>query len=315
MQLDEKKMENRNHKDSLFIDLFCKDKLVGKKNFISLYNALHNTNLDLEHTKLEEVNIENVLYMALSNDIAMLVDNRLVVLVEHQSTINENMPLRLLEYVSRIYEQLVPSEDRYEKKMIKIPYPEFFVFYNGTEDYPVETELKLSDAFIFPDEKYNVKNKDFSLEIKVRIVNINSDKNSPILKQCKKLEEYSLLIDYIRESKKENPKAPLEQAINKALQNGVLSEYLKRKSTEVRNMLIAEYSYETDIKVQRREAYREGLAEGIEQGISQGAEQTKIETAKKLLKDNLPIEQIAKYTDLPLEKVQELTKEIEVIEK
>ena len=76
-------------------------------------------------------------------------------------------------------------------------------------------------------------------------------------------------------------------------------------------MLIAEYSYETDIKVQRREAYREGLAEGIEQG----AERNKIETAKKLLKDNLPIEQITKYTNLPLEKVQELTKEIEVIEK
>ena len=303
-------MENRNHKDSLFIDLFCKDKLVGKKNFISLYNALHNTNLDLEHTKLEEVNIENVLYMALSNDIAMLVDNRLVVLVEHQSTINENMPLRLLEYVSRIYEQLVPSEDRYEKKMIKIPYPEFFVFYNGTEDYPVETELRLSDAFIFPDEKYNIKNKDFSLEIKVRIVNINSDKQSPILKQCKKLEEYSLLIDYIRESKKQNPKAPLEQAINKALQNGVLSEYLKRKSTEIKNMLIAEYSYETDIKVQRREAYREGLAEGIEQGIEQNAKQKAIETAKKFLQEGLPVEQIARCTDLPLEKVQELKQNI-----
>ena len=300
-------MENRNHKDSLFIDLFCKDK-DGKQ------NALHNTNLDLSTTTVQEVNIENVLYMALSNDIAMLVDNRLVVLVEHQSTINENMPLRLLEYISRIYEQLVPSEDRYEKKMIKIPYPEFFVFYNGTEDYPVETELRLSDAFIFPDEKYNIKNKDFSLEIKVRIVNINSDKNSPILKQCKKLEEYSLLIDYIRESKKENPKAPLEQAINKALQNGVLSEYLKRKSTEVRNMLIAEYSYETDIKVQRREAYREGLAEGIEQGISQGieqgAEQTKIETAKKFLKEGLPVEQIARCTDLSLEKVNQLKQQI-----
>ena len=79
-------------------------------------------------------------------------------------------------------------------------------------------------------------------------------------------------------------------------------------------MLIAEYSYETDIKVQRREAYREGLAEGIEQGIErgiqqgieQGAEKTKIETAKKLLIDNLPIEQIARCTALPLEKVQEL---------
>ena len=308
-----KKMENRNHKDSLFIDLFCKDK-EGKQNFISLYNALHNTNLDLATTTVQEVNIENVLYMALSNDIAMLVDNKLVVLVEHQSTINENMPLRLLEYVSRIYEQLVPSEDRYEKKMIKIPYPEFFVFYNGTEDYPVESELRLSDAFIFPDEKYNIKNKDFSLEIKVRIVNINTDKNNPILKQCKKLEEYSLLIDYIRESKKENPKAPLEQAINKALQNGVLSEYLKRKSTEVRNMLIAEYSYETDIKVQRREAYREGLAEGIEQGIEQGfeqgAEQKAIETAKNMIHKNIPLETIAECTELPLEKVNQLKQQI-----
>ena len=38
------------------------------------------------------------------------MDDRLIVLVEHQSTINENMPLRLLEYVSRIYEQIVPSE-------------------------------------------------------------------------------------------------------------------------------------------------------------------------------------------------------------
>ena len=303
MQLDEKKMENRNHKDSLFIDLFCKDK-EGKQNFISLYNALHNTNLDLATTTVQEVNIENVLYMALSNDIAMLVDNRLVVLVEHQSTINENMPLRLLEYVSRIYEQLVPSEDRYEKKMIKIPYPEFFVFYNGTEDYPVETELRLSDAFIFPDEKYNIKNKDFSLEIKVRIVNINSDKQSPILKQCKKLEEYSLLIDYIRESKKQNPKAPLEQAINKALQNGVLSEYLKRKSTEVRNMLIAEYSYETDIKVQRREAYREGLAEGIEQKA--------IETAKNMILQSVgTLDQISSITGLSVEDISKLKEELE----
>ena len=83
-------------------------------------------------------------------------------------------------------------------------------------------------------------------------------------------------------------------------------------------MLIAEYSYETDIKVQRREAYREGLAEGIEQGIEQGiqqgieqgiergAEQKAIETAKNFLKEGLSVEQIARCTELPLEKVQEL---------
>ncbi len=81
-------------------------------------------------------------------------------------------------------------------------------------------------------------------------------------------------------------------------------------------MLIAEYSYETDIKVQRREAYREGLAEGIEQGIEQGfekgAEKTKIETAKKFLQEGLPVEQIARCTDLPLEKVNQLKQQIKV---
>ena len=69
-------------------------------------------------------------------------------------------------------------------------------------------------------------------------------------------------------------------------------------------MLIAEYSYETDIKVQRREAYREGLAEGIEQG----AEQKAIETAKNMIHKNIPLETIAECTVLPLEKVQELAK-------
>jgi len=79
-------------------------------------------------------------------------------------------------------------------------------------------------------------------------------------------------------------------------------------------MLIAEYSYETDIKVQRREAYREGLAEGIEQGIQQGieqgieqgAEQKAIETAKNMIHKNIPLETIAECTALSLEKVQEL---------
>ena len=290
-------MENRNHKDSLFIDLFCKDKKIGKENFISLYNALHQTNLDLKNTTLEEVNIENILYMALSNDIAMLVDNRLIVLVEHQSTINENMPLRLLEYVSRIYEQIVPAEDRYEKKMIKIPYPEFYVFYNGIEEYPVEKELRLSDAFILPDNKYS-KEKQISLEILVKVININIDKENPILKQCRALQEYSTLIELIRENKRQNPNTPLKEALSKAINDGILSDYLKRKTTEVRNMLIAEYSYETDIKVQRREAFRLGKEEGA------------IEAAKNLLKYGDPIEKITIITGLPLEKVQQLEEEI-----
>ena len=67
-------------------------------------------------------------------------------------------------------------------------------------------------------------------------------------------------------------------------------------------MFFGEYDYETDIRVQRREAFEDGLAEGIEQG----AEQKAIETAKNFIQKNIPLETIAECTGLPLEKVQEL---------
>ena len=74
-------------------------------------------------------------------------------------------------------------------------------------------------------------------------------------------------------------------------------------------MLIAEYSYETDIKVQRREAFRLGKEEGVNIGRVEGAEQTKIETAKKFIKMGLPLEQIAEGTGLSKEVVQQLAEE------
>ena len=288
---------NRNHKDSVFVDLFAND-IYAKENFISLYNALHKTNLDPKTTEVKPVMLENVLYMSYYNDISMLVDGKIVVLIEHQSTVNQNMPFRFLEYISRIYEKITSEEDRFGKKLIKLPIPEFYVFYNGVENYPSESELKLSDAFLIPKEKHNLKNNDFTLEITAKIININSEKDNPILHQCEPLKQYSDFIKEVRNCMKENIENPFTTAINRSIKNGVLSEYLKRKSTEVHNMLFGEYDYETDIRVQRREAFEDGVAEGVEQN--------KIETAKNLIHKNIPLETIAECTGLPLEKVQEL---------
>ena len=44
---------NKKIKSGVFADLFCDDEKDGKKNFLSLYNAIHGTNLTLENTKLE----------------------------------------------------------------------------------------------------------------------------------------------------------------------------------------------------------------------------------------------------------------------
>ena len=81
---------NGKYKDSVFVDLFSEDE-KAKKNFLSLYNALHNTNLQLS-CPVENIRLDNVMYMNIINDVSCLVDNKIVVLAEHQSTINENMP-------------------------------------------------------------------------------------------------------------------------------------------------------------------------------------------------------------------------------
>ena len=69
---------------------------------------------------------------------------------------------------------------------------------------------------------------------------------------------------------------------------------------------MTEYDYDTDIAVQREEAYEDGLNKGIKQGINQGAYEKAVETAKSMLADNLNIQFIAKYTNLPLEIIQQL---------
>ena len=72
-------------------------------------------------------------------------------------------------------------------------------------------------------------------------------------------------------------------------------------------MLLTEYDYDTDIAVQRQEAYEDGVEKGISQGIQQGSQQTKIETAKNMLSASLgTLEQIAQITNLPLQTIKEL---------
>ena len=300
-------MNNRNYKDSVFVDLFAKD-INAKENFVSLYNALHKTNLDFRTTEVEPVMIEQVLYKSFYNDIAMLIDNKIVILIEHQSTINENMPFRILEYITRIYEKITKSKNKFGRKLIQLPVPEFYVFYNGKEDFPAEKTLKLSDSFLLPEEKY-IKTLIFPLEITVKVVNINVDKDNEVLKRCEVLEQYSEFVDLVRNFISVGVEDPFKTAIETSIQTGILSDYLERKATEVKNMILTEYDYDTDIAVQREEAYEEGLNKGITQGITQGSEQKAIETAKNLLTENLRIEQVARCTGLSLETVEKLAKQ------
>ena len=295
---------NRNYKDSVFVDLFAHD-ITAKENFISLYNALHGTNLDAKTTDVQPVMLERVLYMKYYNDIAMLIDGKIVILIEHQSTINQNLPFRFLEYIARIYEKITTKDEKFGRKLVKLPVPEFYVFYNGKDDYPTESVMKLSDAFMQLDDE--LKNQ---LEISVKVININVDKENPILKRCEALKEYSEFIEQVRCNIENAVPEPFTTAIKEAIKKGFLSDYLNRKSTEVQNMLLAEYDYDTDIAVQRKEAFEDGIAigekVGEERGISLGVQQNRLETAKIMLLKNISFEIISECTGLSVEEIEQL---------
>ena len=292
---------NRRYKDSVFVDLFSEDK-TAKENFLSLYNALHGTSLDTS-TELKPLKLEQAMYTKLSNDVSCLIDNKIIVLAEHQSTINENMPLRCLQYVARLYEQIQDPKAKYYRTLQKIPTPEFYVFYNGTAKYPAQKTLKLSDAYL-------VKPKHEPLELTVRVFNINTDKANNILTECKPLEEYSLFVETVRRHTANDKEQGFENAIKECIQNGILKEYLQRKSRVVINMLLAEYDYDTDIAVQREESFDMGLERGkslgLVEGEARGSRQKALETARILRQLGDSTQKIVHATGLSQAEVEAL---------
>lgn len=117
----EKAQALRPHKDTLFRMLF-KD----KGNLLSLYNALNKTAYTDEN-QLEITTLENALYMNYHNDVSFVFDFELM-LYEHQSTLNPNMPFRDLIYVTRILQGRIAEKTIYSSAPIKLPAPRFVVF-------------------------------------------------------------------------------------------------------------------------------------------------------------------------------------------
>lgn len=238
--------ENREHKDSVFVDLFYEDE-TAEENLLSLYNALHDTNYQ-NVKNIRKIRVENVLY-------------------------------KNFKYAGRAYEQLVDTKDRYRTALVKIPAPEFYTFYNGKAEFPLEQELFLSDAYLDSNGKA-------SLELMVKVININSNKAHSILDKCEVLKEYSLFIDTVRKYSKEEDS--IKKAIHECMERGILADYLQRKGSEVMNMLIAEYSYEKDIQVKQEEAFQVGERIGESRGEKRGKKEGILLSSKifQTLKEN-----------------------------
>ena len=245
---------NRTYKSTLFIMLF-----QDKHNLLELYNAVsgkHYTDPGI----LEINTLENAIYMTVKNDISFLIDGRLS-LYEHQSTYNPNLPLRFLIYISKLYSRMTRNANLYGTKLIRIPPPEFLIFYNGKEELPEQTLLNLSDM-------YETKDPHAGLELSAVMLNISGKHNQKLKEACTTLKEYAIYTDKVRKYAEETelPDA-VEQAIQECITEGVLQDFLEKHRTEAKEMSIFEYDQEKHMRQEREEAWEDGRAAGVNEGI------------------------------------------------
>jgi hypothetical protein len=282
---------NREYKDTVFVDLF-----TSWDSPISLYNAISLRALPLD-TKVQPLQIANALYTSLRCDLSFKLENELIVIIEHQSTINQNMPTRLLLYVAMLYLNILDEEIRYARLLKHIPTPRFFVLYNGDEKLPEISELRLSDAFMLKDKENPIQ-----LELIVPVININYGQNKEIMKKCKTLNGYSYLIDRIRKYEAIDDEHKFDLAIKDCIEHGMLDEYLIYQQKRVKNMLQTEYDFATELAVRAAEEREAGILLGMQKGMQKGI----LTTATRMKKANFDVQTIIEMTGLSREAIEKL---------
>ena len=274
---------NREYKSTIFSLLFS-----DPNNLLSLYNALNGTDYkDPEGLTVNTLK-EGGIFMKYRNDISFVFNSHLT-LVEHQSTANPNMPLRDLFYVSDILKNMVDRKAIYKTTLVRIPFPQFVVVYNGKKDMPLQSTLKLSDAFETGDETRDSVSPE--LELYVTVFNINSEKHSPLLDKCKPLFDYAELIRCLTEATSQytddaKRTAAAEAVIDQCIKEGLLRDFLLKHRLEVVRMYFWEYDEE----------------------LANAAHQEELDEIREKL------EVTAQERDAALQKIEELSKKLAAYE-
>ena len=245
----------RTYKDSLFRHMFN-----HKKRLSHLYTALSG-----EHVSPQEIafrTLRGTFFNDVKNDISFLIGNRMVILLEQQSTWNPNMPLRFLWYLARLYRNIVPKDVPYHSRLVPLPVPEFYVLYNGLQEQQDYQVLHLSDAFpITPDSEPR-------MELTVPCYNINYDPGRKILKECYELRCYSIFVEKVRELAASN--LPLEEAIKQAIQyceqHDLMADYFNENEQEVLDMVSFKWDWNRAMEVAKEDERETGREEGFAKG-------------------------------------------------
>ncbi|AEC00153.1 RpnC/YadD family protein [Selenomonas sputigena] len=302
----EKEKKGRQYQDTVFRMYFNEETRLKE-----VAGALHGRSYAEE--PLQIVTLDGTFLSQIKNDISFLLAGRNLIFLEHQSTANQNMPLRCLYYVCEQLRQYIPAKKLYQNTPIKLPSPEFHVFYTGSGNMPETCRIKLSDA-------YKKTGEEIHLELKVNFHNIAYDNAKVLLQKSRSIHDYSFFIDRIKRNMADGMERA--QAIRKAMQyceeSNIMKEFLQQHEREVVDMVnfewnqkdfeeaILEEGIERGLERGRAEGMERGMERGMKRGRAEGMEQGKVDIVLEMLRDKLPLETIARLSKFSMERVQEL---------
>lgn len=273
----------RKIKDSVFTNLF-----QDKKYLLQLYRALHPEDCDVTEDEIADITIKHVLIDADYNDLGFSVGNRLMVLVESQSTWTMNIIIRALMYLIQTYHDYFKrtNQNLYGSKKVMIPKPELYMIYTGDRKN-IPDSISLSNEFFDGDR--------ISIDAEVKVLYQENEKDI--------IGQYIIFSKVYNEQRKlyGNTKQSVTETIRICKSRNVLKEYLENKEQEVVDIMMTLFDDEQILK-----AYVKDIKDNTAQ---ETARETEREMAERMIKKGkMPLEEIADY--VPTLSLAEL-KEIE----
>lgn len=181
-----------------------------------------------------------------------------------------SMPVRGAFYIVEEYRKYIEQKglNLYGSRLITLPVPQFYVFYNGLKEEPDNVELKLSNAFstLHPEMEP-------CMEFKAVMVNINRGHNKSLMEQCSALREYAEFVARIREWMKAGADLleAIGEVIDSCIRDGILAEFLSSHRAEVFEVLLTEYDEQRHIASEKESSREEGMKAGIRKGHREAA--------------------------------------------
>lgn len=206
-----------------------------KKYLIQLYKALHPEDSDVTEDEIADITIKHVLIDGDYNDLGFSVGNRLMVLVESQSTWTYNIIIRALMYLVQTYHGYFKrtNQNLYGSKKVNIPKPELYMIYTGDRKKIPDT-ISLSKEFFA-----GVK---LSIDVEVKV--LYQENEDDIIGQ------YIIFSKVYNEQRKiyGATKEAILETIRICKNRNVLKEYLESKEQEVVDMMMTLFDDEQILK-------------------------------------------------------------------